>query len=137
VTVRAEQAEVVKPVVAAAAVHMVQRHGQRLPPPVRDPTFLAAVVLHPSAEQPGLEMGTVGWSVVHEVHLERCGSRSRNDRAALHRIGERLTAETEALLALTDRIARVVVALDLRPVKAAVAALVYGFTETTAVITDR
>jgi hypothetical protein len=137
VTVRAEQAEVVKPVVAAAAVHMVQRHGQRLPPPVRDPTFLAAVVLQPSGEQPGLEMGTVGSSVVHEVHLERCGSRSRNDRAALHGIGERLTAETEALLALTDRIARVVVALDLRPVKAAVAALVYGFTETTAVITDR
>jgi hypothetical protein len=64
-------------------------------------------------------------------------ARGRNDRAALHRIGERLTAETEALLALTDRIARVVVALDLRPVIAAVTALVYCFTETTAVITDR
>src|SRR5436189_4507535 len=45
VTVRAEQPEVLEPVVAPVAVHVVERHGQRAAAPLVDLALLAAILL--------------------------------------------------------------------------------------------
>jgi len=120
---------VLKPVVGALTVHMMQCHGERLTEPILNPTALAAVVLQPRGEQAALQVRAVHAPAAHEVLANRGGLRPRDQHPPSDRVHEGLPSEAEPLLALGDRVTLVVETLDRGPVIAPVAARVDRVTE--------
>src|SRR5215208_7129491 len=120
-TVRAQQLKVLEPVVEPIAIHVMERHRQWPSEPLGDSADLTAVLLEPLAEQPPLEVAAVHRTPRDQVDRQRGPMRARSDRAPGGGVHECLACEPELLLALRDRVPRVVEALHLIPVVAAVA----------------
>jgi len=135
VAVRAQQLEVLEPVVAAVAVDVVQREAERSAAPVRDPAQLAAIFLEPEPDEAAFEMPAL--PAAAEQLIERHRLRPRHDIPAEPRVVERLAAEPETRHARGDRVAFVVEALDLRPVVSPIEPLVGRATEVAHVVGHR
>jgi hypothetical protein len=134
VAVRAQQAQVVEPVVVAMSVDVVQRHAQRAPAPLRDAAALAPVRLEPEGEQALLEVLSAPRR--RQQLLQGHRLRPRGDVTALARGVERRSREAEPLLALGDRVSGVVVPLYLRPVVTAIAPIVDRGAQPAGVVRD-
>src|SRR3712207_3958428 len=73
VAVRAEQLEVLEPVVVAVPVDVVERHAQRRAAPLLEAAALAPVLLEPQAEEPPLHVPPA--APASEQLLDRHGAR--------------------------------------------------------------
>jgi hypothetical protein len=114
VAVRAQQLQVLDPVVVADTVDVMQRERQRQIPPGVDATQLAPGLLQTGGDQAESEMHPIAFA--DKQLSDRHGVRARHDRSSSSGAVPRLAREAEALLARGDAVAEVVVALDLDPV---------------------
>jgi hypothetical protein len=129
--------EVLEAVVVPVAVDVMKRHRQWRAEPLGDAARLATLVLQARGEQSTFEVVPVHAPTRDEVHLDRRGLRTSRDVASGDRIPERLSSEPESLLTCADRVALVVVVLDLGPVVASVEAVVDVPAQAALVVADR
>src|SRR4051812_6088122 len=117
--VRAEQLEVLEPVVVAIAIHVVQLERDRETAPCGESAFLASLSLDSGRDQPKLDVVPAPPAPARQQNVKGHRVWTRDDLPALYRLVPRCLGEAELLLALADRVSRVVVALNFGPVVAA------------------
>ena len=137
VAVRAEEFKILEPVVVAIAVHVVQRHRERLPAPVGDPALLAPILLEPRTEEPVLKVASSARSSRHKELANRRDPVAWHEFASLHGFSPSIAGETEAIHASAQRQAGIHRALDLRPVVSQCESIISGFPKTPGVIGHR
>jgi hypothetical protein len=125
--IRAQELEILEPIVRAIAIEMVKLHAQRLPVPLTDPAMLAPVFLYPSLQKTLLQMSAAGLRAIRdEEKLDREFPRPGHHIAASDRLVPGGEIETKLGRTLSDRETGVIHALDLRPVVATRKALIGG-----------
>jgi hypothetical protein len=135
VAIWAQELEVLDPVVVAVAIDVMKRHRQWRAQPLGDAT--GPLLLEARGEQATFEVVPVHAAARDEIHLDRRRLGTRRNCASRDRVPERLTREPESLLTCADRVALVVVPLDLGPVVASVEAVVDVPGQAALVIADR
>src|SRR4051812_6036884 len=122
--VRAQEDEVLDPVVQRIAVAVMQLERQRLGAPFIETTLLAGVREDTGLTHPLLQVAAISLNALREDDRARRRPWARLERAALSRRVERRAAEAEPLDAFRDRVTGVVERLHRAPVVAECAALV-------------
>jgi len=87
-------------------------------------------------DQAALEVTATHGAVLDEVSLDRCSGGPGAEGSSLNGVVPRLRAEPESGATGPDRMAEVVIALDLVPVVPAVAPLIDVVSEASAVVAD-
>src|SRR4051812_43853483 len=103
--VRAKKGQVLDAVVGPVAVPVVQLQGQRPPPPLADPAFLAGRLLQTLGEKPALQMKAVPPGAFREDASVVLSARPRPNLATPHGIAPRGTGKPEPPLACAHRVA--------------------------------
>lgn len=138
VTVRAEERDVLEPVVVPIPVDVVQCHVQRFSLPLRYPAPLAAILLEPGVKKPLLQMTAVRLRTVgHKEGVDRHGSVTCYDRTALDSRMPAAEVEAKASGAPPDAEPGVVRTLYLSPVVAPSKTVIDGYLESARVVHDR